>query len=264
MSPAARRVWPRYVGFGVALYVVFLAATLPASWLGAGLERMSGARLRLLEPSGTAWRGEGVLVPGANFPGPRPPRIRWQLSPLWLFAGRARLAIESADPDARLRSQLTLSRGELAVEDLDAALPARLATTFYGPASYFGPEGTVRIQAKGIELRSGHLSGEASATWERAELRGMGVRPAGTYRLQAKATGKRAEFKLTTLDGDLRVAAEGDWDWTQGGRLRAHGTAELAAPRSDIEPLLPMFGRDKGGGQREFNVVWPLALPRLL
>jgi len=264
MSTAPRRrVWPRYLGFGAALYLVFLVATLPASWIAYGLDRASGARVRLLEPSGTLWRGEGVFVPRTIGIGPRPPRVRWQLSPLWLFAGRARLAIESVDPGAPLRTQLTLSRGRIAITGLDAALPARLASTFYAPASFFSPEGTVRVQANAIELRKGYLSGEASATWERAELRGMGVRSMGTYRLQAKATGERADFKVTTVSGDLLVAADGDWEWAQGGRLRARGTARLASPRSDVEPLMSMIGRGTGSGQREFNVVWPLALPRV-
>ncbi len=257
-----RRIWPRYVGFGAALYLVFLVVTLPASWVAYGLERASGAHFRLLHPSGTIWRGEGVLIPRRSV-GPAPPRIRWRLDPLWLFAGRARLAIESADPDARLRTLLTLSRGKIAIQDLEAALPARLASTFYSPASFFLPEGTVRLQASTIELRKGYLSGEASATWESAELRGMGVRPMGSYRLQAKATGQKAEFKVTTLKGDLLVAADGDWEWAQAGRLRAHGTARLTASRSDVEPLMTMIGRDKGNRQREFNIVWPLALPRV-
>jgi hypothetical protein len=263
MSTAPSRVWTRYVGFGAALYIVFLVATFPASWLAYGLERVRGMPVRLVEPEGTVWRGEGVLAPAVSVAGALPPRIRWQLSPLWLFAGRARVTVESADPDARLHTRFTLSRGALAIDGLDAALPARIATSVYAPASYFGPDGTLRIEAKGIELRDGYLSGEANATWERAELRGMGVRPTGSYRLRAKATGKQAEFTLATLDGDLRVAAEGDWEWTQRGRLRARGTAELTAPRSDLEPLLSMFGRDTGGGKRAFNVVWPLALPRL-
>lgn len=263
MKSAPRRVWPRYVGFGIALYVVFLAATLPASWLAYGLERVSAVRVRLLEPSGTIWQGEGVFVPKMQLPGPRPPRIRWQVSPLSLVTGRARLAIESADPEVRLTSRVSLARGWLAVEELEATLPARIVATFYGAASYFGPEGTMRVQARGIDLRDGYLSGELSATWERAELRGMGVAPIGTYRLQASANGKRAEFKLATVDGDLRLAADGDWEWERVGRVRARGTAELVSPRNDLEPLLAMLGRDQGGGVREFNVVWPLALPRL-
>lgn len=263
MSTVPRRVWPRYVGFGVALYVVFLVATLPASWLAYGLERVSAVRVRLLEPSGTIWRGEGVPVPKVTVPGPLPPRLRWQVSPLYLLAGRLRAVIESADPEARLQSKVTFTRGRLVVADLEATLPARIATTVYGAASYFGPEGTVRIQAKDIDLRDGYLAGELAATWERAELRGMGVRPVGTYRLQASANGKRAEFKVATLDGDLRVAADGDWEWERGGRLRARGTAQLASPRSDVEPVLSMLGRDKGGGLREFNIVWPIKLPRL-
>lgn len=263
MSRAPRRVWPRYLGFGIALYVVFLVVTLPASWLAWGLERVGTIRVRLLEPSGTIWRGEGVFAPKVQLAGPRPPRIRWQVSPWSLFTGRARLAIESADPEAQLRSRVSLARGWVAVEELEATLPARMVTAFYGAASYFGPEGTMRVEGKGIDLREGYLAGQLNATWERAELRGMGVRPIGTYRLQASANGKRAEFKVATIDGDLRVAADGDWEWDRVGRVRARGTAELVSPRSDLEPLLPMLGHDRGNGVREFNLVWPLALPRL-
>jgi hypothetical protein len=263
MNDASRRVWPKYVGYGILLYVVFLAATIPAAWLGYALERSGAAKVRLLEPSGTVWRGEGVLVPAGPSAAPPPPRIRWELSPLWLFAGRARVTIDSADKDASLRARLTLARGALTITELEAALPARLAGAFYARAGFFGPEGTLRLRADDIELREGWLSGEASAIWERAELRGMGMRPAGTYRLVAKATGQRADFKLATVEGDLRVAGDGDWDLARGGLLRFKGTAALAAARSDLEPLLPMLGRERGDGEREFSVAWPLALPRL-
>ncbi len=264
MSAPTRRVWVRYLGAGAALYVVFLIVTLPAQWVGVALERAGGASLRLLDPSGTVWRGEGVLVPAASGAAQRLPRVAWRLSPLWLFAGRVRLSLASQAADVPLRAQLTVRRGVLVIDDLDAALPARLAPVFYAPAALFEPGGSVRLEAQGFEIRDGSLLGDASATWQKAELGSLSREPAGSYRLQMKALGNRAELRLATVEGDLRLSGQGEWNLERGGMLRMRGTAELDSSRSDLEVLMPLLGRDRGDGQREFSIVWPLRAPRIL
>ena len=62
MTGFFRRGDVRLAILGIGAYLVFLLANLPAAWLGFALERSSRGALALGEPSGTVWRGRGLLA----------------------------------------------------------------------------------------------------------------------------------------------------------------------------------------------------------
>ena len=57
-----RKPWVAYTALGLALYVIFLLATLPAAWLAWSINKYSNGALTLSQPTGSVWRGSAELL----------------------------------------------------------------------------------------------------------------------------------------------------------------------------------------------------------
>jgi hypothetical protein len=84
------------------------------------------------------------------------------------------------------------------------------------------------------------------------------VRGLGDYRLQITGTGERAELKLATLRGDLRLTGGGEWRAAQPRIVQLRGLAEVAAERKDLDPLLQAMGIAGPGPSRPFAWTMPI------
>jgi hypothetical protein len=260
MTGRLPRAWLGLAALFVTAYLVFLVVTLPASLLATLLERVGGDGLALRQAGGTIWHGQGVLAIGGT-PGRELAPIRWRLQPLQLLSGELRFAFSSDAPDARLQGAAGLRWGGLVLEGVSADLAADVASALYRPAAAAGLDGRLRFDVARLELAPQHVQGEASAVWERAGARAWQAREVGDYRLDLKGSGQQADVKLVTLRGALRVTADGVWS-AKGGRgvLDLRGTAEVAAGRQDLNPVLMLLGIPPRGGRREFSVSVPLEL----
>ncbi len=84
------------------------------------------------------------------------------------------------------------------------------------------------------------------------------TRQLGDYRLQITGMGERAELKLATLRGDLRLTGGGEWRAAQPRIVQLRGLAEVAAERKDLEPLLQTMRIAGPGPSRPF--VWTVPI----
>jgi hypothetical protein len=105
------------------------------------------------------------------------------------------------------------------------------------------------------------VRGAASVEWTDAGLSGLQAPRLGDYRLQIDASGERAELRLSTLRGDLRLTAGGEWRAAQPRMLQLRGTAEASAERKDLEPFLRVIGVRGVGTSQPF--VWTVPLGRV-
>jgi len=261
MIGALRRPGVRLALLGAGAYLVFLLANLPAAWLGFALERSSGGALALGEPRGTVWKGSGVLAlrSGGAYRGLVD--IEWRCNPLWVLAGRLNVALSGAWRETRLRARVNLGAGKAALNDLEANLPAAIAESALPAAAFAKPEGQLRVKADSVEWGAASVRGAATVEWLDAGLGGLQAPRLGDYRLQIAASGDRADLRLTTLRGDLRLTAGGEWRAAQPRMIQLRGTAQASAERGDLEPFLRAIGVRSIGTPQPF--VWTVPIERV-
>ncbi len=256
MIGAFRRRGVRLVILGAGAYLVFLLANLPASWLGFALERSSRGALSLGEPAGTVWKGSGLLAlrSGGAFRGIAD--IEWRTNPLLLLAGRLSVALSGAAPEAGLRASVSLGARSVRFQNVEVNAPAALLEPLVPAAAFAKPEGRLRVLADSFEIGGAGVVGAASVEWLEAGV--LQTRRLGDYRLQITGKGERAELKLATLRGDLRLTGGGEWRAAQPRIVQLRGLAEAAAERKDLEPLLQAIGTAGPGPSRPFAWTVPI------
>ncbi|HTQ72837.1 MAG TPA: type II secretion system protein N [Burkholderiales bacterium] len=256
MTEELRRTLVRFAVLGVAAYLVFLAATLPAAWLGYALERASGGAVAIGDAKGTLWRGRGALAvrSGGSYRGIAD--IEWRCNPVLLFSGRLSMALTGDAPGASLRGTLSLGFGSVRLEKVDASMPAALVEPAVPVAALVKPEGSVRVVTDSLEIAPAGVRGSASVEWVGAGM--SGIARIGDYRLQINGRGDRADLRLATLRGDLRVNGTGEWKAAQPREVQMSGEAQISPGRKDLEPLLTLVAGPGTGDSRRFGWVMTL------
>ncbi|GMR19972.1 MAG: type II secretion system protein N [Gammaproteobacteria bacterium] len=248
-SAAGKKSW-RYIAFGLLAYIVFLLATLPASWLAWGLHRFGPHNISLTQPLGSVWRGQAILIAKQGSQLNRLGLIEWDLHPLWLFTGKLGANLRLKDDDTQASTDIKLGYKSITASRLAATLPANALGRFYAPVSLAAPEGTINIKGEELVLDQQGLHGQAIVQWRNAGSQLSPVKPLGDYRLTINGKGKSATFKLNTNKGALQLSGNGNWDIYGSGQLNFNGTATPRQRNSELESLLSLLGKDLGGGRR--------------
>ena len=256
MTGALRRPGVRLAVLGAAAYLVFLLVNVPAAWLGFALERSSRGALALGDPSGTLWKGSGLLGlrSGGAFRGVAD--LKWSVNPLSVLTGRLGVALSGVAPETRLRASVSVGAGSVRFQNVEASAPAAMLEAALPAAAFAKPDGSVRVLADSVEIGGAGVSGAATVEWLEAGMSGLSR--LGDYRLQITGTGERAELKLATLRGDLRLTGAGEWRAAQPRLVQLRGTVQAAAERKDLEPLLLMMGIRGSGIPQPFTWTVPI------
>jgi len=256
VTGALRRSGVRLAALGIAAYLVFLLANAPAAWLGFALERSSRGMLALGDPAGTLWKGRGLLAlrSGGAFRGVAD--LEWSCNPLSVLTGRLGVALSGVAPETRLRASLSLGLRSVRLQNVEANAPASVLEPAIPAAAFAKPDGRLRVLADSVEIGAAGVSGAATVEWLEAGV--LQVQRLGDYRLQITGSGARAELKLATLRGDLRLTGAGEWRAAQPRIVQLRGTAEASAERKDLEPLLQTLGIRGSGTSRPFAWTVPI------
>ena len=249
-----------YIALGVVLYLVCLIVFAPAALLAKAVETFSDS-IQLSQTSGSLWHGSAQLHAGTQATGVRDlGRLQWNIKPWWLFVGRAQLGVQLDGANVRGQAQIGVSRTRIALEGLDASLPAGLVSLVYGPAAFFEPTGTIDVRAPSAELSASGLNANIEAQWRGAGGRFTGPGSLGDYRIDITGNGPKATIRLSTLRGNLDLNGQGTWNVAGDGAIHFTGRAQPHGDAASLEPLLRALGRDLGGGQRQirFNARIPL------
>ena len=246
-----------WIGLVLGL-VLALLLFAPARWLAHGIEKASNGQLRLINASGTVWRGQADLMfsggAGSRTQTVLPRGLHWQLAPR-LDAGMPALGIRLHAPcctpkPIHLQARPRWGGGELKIAASSSQWPADLLSGLGTPWNTLRVEGQLALQTTGLTVRwdQGRASLQGEAAIEALDLasRLSTLRPLGSYRMsmRAEADGNTTTLELQTLHGALQLQGSGRW---VGGRLRFEGVAE-AAPESEaaLGNLLNIMGRRQG------------------
>src|SRR5690606_10018214 len=252
--------WPhRLAWIGLVLGLVLaLLLFAPARWLAQGLEKASNGQLRLINASGTVWRGQADLMfsggPGSRTQTVLPRGLHWQLAPR-LDAGMPALGIRLHAPcctpkPIHLQASPRWGGGELKIAASSSQWPADLLSGLGTPWNTLRMEGQLALETEGMTLRwtQGRANMVGAVAIDALDIasRLSTLRPLGSYRLELQALedGHSASLDLQTLRGDLQLQGSGQW---VGGRLRFEGEARAAPGREvTLTNLLNIIGRRDG------------------
>lgn len=243
-------------GAGVLAIGVTLLASLPATWLGAALERQSGGRLTLGDATGTLWRGSafiGGAPSGKDAVTPLlPGRFAWRLSPL-LLVGQLDLTLENP---LALKQPVQVHgswwQWEIAPGSLD--LPASGLAGLGAPLNTIAPSGQMRLDWNALSVRrqgSGlDLDGRMRLRLDDVGSQLSFIRPIGAYQIELDWKGQQANLSLTTINGPLLLSGSG---LLQNGRLQFSGRASAAAGQEEaLANMLNLLGQRRKEGDHTF------------
>ena len=211
MNFNSRRSW---IVAGIAVYVLFLLVTLPASLVSA---RLAKRGVMTSSTSGSVWHGQvtGLQVGVLNLG-----NAEWHLRFLPLLTGKLAADIKLVQPngfaDARVAASLS---GSIVLSDVSASLPLQSIVGSGGLPG--GWTGTAQAKIAEVVLKNGWPV-SAQGTLDLVDLTGPARQPSniGAYRIKFPAANAPADTLMGTLEA------------LQGAALDVTGTLKFAADRS--------------------------------
>ena len=246
---------------GVALFLLALVVTAPASLIDGRLEALSAGRLRMASASGTLWSGAGeirVMAGTSGIP------VSWRIDALPILWGELRGTLSGTD-DATPGSSFSLSAREISVRNVALALPAGALLRAAGaPSALATAGGNVGLRISELTRRGDRMEGQVALRWDQATLQAavIGARPSprialGDVRFDGIGQGNAIAGTLANTGGDVdisgtvSVALDGTARVDALVRPRAGIDAERA---SAISGALALVGRPDGAGA--FRITW--------
>jgi general secretion pathway protein N len=243
---------PTLAIIGVAAYLGFLGASVPATYLLARAQAAQAGKFEVREASGTAWHG--VAKVAFNSPGGpiAVDRLEWRWLPSRLLTGRFAFDVsaEGAGIAVRYEGARTFSLWE--VRDLQARGDAGAMAALVPWIATWRPEGQVTIASPSLTTDGVELRGDARVEWKAASVALSEVRPLGTYRADIRAEGHAGKVTVSTLEGALRLSGQGTL--TPPTRFAFTGEARAADGQAKaLESLLDLMGPQRADGARDLN-----------
>ena len=239
-------------GFGIAVYVLALLLTAPATLIDASLATASAGRVRLVQARGTLWSGSGQLeVRDANERSAIAQSISWRLRPAYLLL--AKLRYEFALARAQRYFPVTLSPARIEIADADVDLPAAALGIAVPKLAPLELTGELQLHIARLALARTSVQGNATLLWRGAGSAFTPVSPLGDYELRLDGDGRLVKATLRTLQGPLQL--EGSGSWSAGRNPEFRGEARVAPQQmQQLAPLLRMISVERGEGRFELQL----------
>lgn len=252
-----------YLAAGIFCVLLFVVVTLPAYWVDWFLERAAPERARIQNTAGSIWNGTGTLIVRSLGQELLQTRIAWSIQPWWLATGKLQLQIRGQDPATPLQATLRVGYRYLSMHAVDATLPASLAATVHPAVALVAPTGRVQIVTDETIVTPTGVQGRLQVTWIGAGAGMSGLNELGDYRLAVNGQGSDAELRIETLQGEVAVSAQGQWQTQGDGLLRLTGNVVPGKREQNLRPLLFMANAQNNNGQYAWSVNDRLPLARV-
>lgn len=227
------------------LYVVFLAATAPASILfwAANKHFSPDFTLTAENSSGTLWDGEarGIVLTTKDKKTLHLDQASWSLSLLRLLSGKLSADLMLVGDSIKSQGKIILDRHGIRLQQVNLSIPAALLADMVPRLGMWPLQGMANIHSKEFLLQPDHYQGEGEATWAQAGISLSKTYPIGSYQITFSGTGKAIQFQLQTKTGPLELIGKGNWSQPAG--IEFNGSAKAREHEPEFRNLLALIGK---------------------
>ncbi len=225
---------------GLMCYVIFLVATIPATFINTLLAHYLDQNIQIANAQGTLWHGSGSLD-GME-------EINWKIKTPELLLGHLHALVVSND--AAHPMDVFISPARIELKHITLTLPATLLSDFGRPLKLMAPGGRLRLSIEDFSVSDTFL-GNVDLNWQNASSALSRVSPIGTYHFHITGLGHHLNIHLDTQDGPLFLAGKGNWS-LQGG-MYFTGTAR--SENEQLLALLNLVGKPAENGTYSFTTL---------
>lgn len=255
MQGLNRKTSVLFVFLGALSVLLTVLFFLPASWLGAILEKQTAGRISLGDVQGSFWKGSAFFGVAADqksavtalFPG----RFSWNISPKLLLG---QIEVEVRNEDALL-SPVTITGNftQWQLSPSSIRLPSERLEGLGAPLNTIGPTGKIMLRWDHLEVsREGQnfkTVGHAQLEMNEMASRASSIKPLGSYSLALNLLGERVDLNLTTTRGPMILEGGGS---LQQGQFQFSGKAYAQAGQEErLASLLNLLGRRRQEGDKQ-------------
>ena len=234
---------------GIGAYLIFLLATLPASFLTRYIlpSITPAGMIKLQSVHGSVWKGEAMDASVNRF---SLGHLDWKLNGWGMLLGDIDLKLTFKNENSRGSGLLSLGfGGSTEAEDIELQFPAEfLQPLVYGmPISF---SGDLRGSIKSLELRPGKiLKGNGRVVWLSAALRAPQNIELGSFLIALEPVNSGTKLKITDQQQgpvitDIGITVKGDGEYRLNGWMKARDETQ-----QHITEALRLIGRADSSGK---------------
>jgi general secretion pathway protein N len=228
-----------YVALGSAVYLAWLVATIPATWIAQRIARASHGVLELRAPIGTAWAGRGQLFARTHAGGLVDlGALRWDALPARLAAGRFAANLWLGGAPKPLTVEWSVAG--VTLRGLQVDFPAAVLTGFVPELDALDPQGRVAIRSDDLRLDDRSVLGLGEIEWRGVRLAPANGLALGSHFAKLRGGGAKVDFELGSTEGPLRLSGAGTWSRDSGLAVTGIVTHEANAPPELVRFLRAM------------------------
>ncbi|MBC3870219.1 type II secretion system protein N [Undibacterium oligocarboniphilum] len=249
---SSRLTWLLIAIGSIVLSVLFF---LPASWLGAVLEKQTQGRLSLGDVQGSFWHGSAFVGVASGAEKPVTPlfagRFSWQISPL-IFLGQLDAQLSNSESlSAPVHVQGSLSEWQVSPAQL--ALPTERLEGLGAPLNTIGPTGKLSLSWNHLHFsrdnRMLQAAGQLQLHLTEMASRLSPIRPLGSYVMNFDLQGANASLNLMTEKGPMMLSGSGD---ITNGHFQFSGKAwAQQGQEAKLANLLNLLGQRRKDGDQD-------------
>lgn len=240
------------VAVGVAIYALGIIAFAPATLIDAGLQDLSGGKLRLVETRGSLWSATGLIE--IRDPAGRSgvaTNLAWRFRAESLLRGHAVFDVQ-LEP-TRTAFALTLSLSGVELANADIILPATALGLGLPKLAPLGLTGDIALHIASLSIAGKRVQGKATLRLREAGSAFTPISPLGDYELSLDGDGATVQALLRTTKGPLQLDGKGSWEIGKDPDFLAVAQV-LPQHRQQLGPLLRLIAVEHGAGVFELQL----------
>jgi len=249
----------RYTIFALAVYLVFLIATIPADRVYSLAQTKLPFALTADNIDGSIWAGDASQVRVA---GEQIQRLEWRWFPWTLFLGRVdyRLLLSDGNNGMRGRVGYGLS-GNVSFNDLSLDAPIAKFQRFMD-LGRFSIDGQVVAKVATAQIVNGRLRNvEGNLEWRNGAVKAPQAVRLGSYKMAISTVDDNVQAKVTSAENSALVA-DGIFVLEPDGNYRFTGAFTPRDPNDGVLlQALRLMGQQ--GSDGKFNVSFTGKMPLL-
>lgn len=235
---------------GITLFAIFLVISLPAEY-AARIVNALNDDVMLQQAAGSAWNGSATLTAKRNA---KPlGRIQWKIHPWKIFTGTLATDVDFSGSGIDARGTVEAGLRRYRLLHVKATAPATALVQLYPAIGLVGVSGQLLFSADTLELDANEIRGSGDLTWANAASRMLPIEKIGTYRLTLTGQGDHIAMLLSTVEGAIQAAGNGEWRLFTDGMFRFNGTLSSTSPQPTIDLLLNAVGPAQADGAHRFS-----------